>query len=398
MPGRRRSRRRRRARLLARAPARRSSRPSRSAARTVATSGRRARRAVLLAGLAFDGRVKPDLLAPGVGARDLRARARTPTARRASAPSTARAPPPRSSPAPPRCSRRRGRRSTRERSQGLLVGTARPLAGDAGHRAGRGPRRRRRARPRREIAAAPDDAHVRPRHAAQAGARRRCVTLRNVSTRGRTSTARRAHADESQPPVDFDVAPVAFELAPGASVARARHARHASRRRPAPRPRTASSLATPCGGAAIRVPWAIVFGDAAQPARPRRALADVVQRRRTRRRRCSRFAPAACSRAAGGAEVGRVARLDVELWTRRRHAARRCSPGSATCCPGRYAFGLTGRGPTGSACRRGDYGCGSSPTRRTAARRRPDGDVPDHASERSASQPECRDLLDKEST
>lgn len=110
---------------------------------------------------------------------------------------------------------------------------------------------------------------------------------------------------------------------------------------------------TPVGGVAVRVPWAVVL----QP--PGVLLGKLSLSRRA-------FKPSATQpavvvvragrvvRSGGGVEVVPVLRLDVELWTAKGKRLGLLAR-LRDLLPGRYAFGLTGRGPNGGILPRGRY-------------------------------------------
>lgn len=117
-----------------------------------------------------------------------------------------------------------------------------------------------------------------------------------------------------------------------------------------------SILLTPVGGATARVPWVIGF----RPAHPR-LLADL-------RLSAARFAPSLTPPSILSFAVGRVvarrgatslqpvSRLDVELWTTSRRPRRLgLLARLRDVLPGRPALGLTGYGPDGKVLRRGTY-------------------------------------------
>ena len=220
-------------------------------------------------GLAFDGRVKPELVARGRGARDERARRERRTGRRASGRSTARAPPPRSQPARLRCSRRRAPSSARRALKSLLVGSARPLAETLACGAGRRALDVGAAAAAELAATPPRSRSVAPRD--RTGTRRASSCVRNVSSRN----AARRRADR---------APRLSRRGRPCVTARRARARPASRRRwrasgsevaraDAARggpPAEGAVVLGPSGGATARVPFAVAFAPRARP-----LLADV---------------------------------------------------------------------------------------------------------------------------
>lgn len=107
------------------------------------------------------------------------------------------------------------------------------------------------------------------------------------------------------------------------------------------------------GGAAVRVPWAATLGPA-----PRRLLGNV--RLSAPGFRPSDTAPVLLELRAGRivdrggvSEVLPVSYLDLELWRGRERMGRLAR--LRNLLPGRYTFGLTGRGPRGRVLRPGSY-------------------------------------------
>ena len=70
---------------------------------------------------------------------------------------------------------------------------------------------------------------------------------------------------------------------------------------------------------------------------------------------------------AGRRQLRPLSRLDVELWRGGKRIGVLARLRDVL--PGRYAFGLTGRGPRGARSPRGAYRCASSPCRRTGGPR-----------------------------
>jgi hypothetical protein len=116
---------------------------------------------------------------------------------------------------------------------------------------------------------------------------------------------------------------------------------------------TGTLTLTSLGGASVRVPWAVVLrsptGLLGPLALSRRAFAPSEQKPAIVIVRAGRVV-----RSSHGNEVVPVLRMDVELSTEQ---GRRI--GLLTrlrdVLPGRYAFGLTGRGPGGRVLARGRY-------------------------------------------
>jgi hypothetical protein len=107
------------------------------------------------------------------------------------------------------------------------------------------------------------------------------------------------------------------------------------------------------GGAPVRVPWTVTLGP------PQRGLLGSV-RLSTRSFRPSDSAPALLELRAGRvlqrggvSEVLPVSHLDLELWNGKERMGRLAR--LRNLLPGRYTFGLTGRGPLGRQLRPGRY-------------------------------------------
>ncbi|HEX2496642.1 MAG TPA: S8 family serine peptidase [Gaiellaceae bacterium] len=107
------------------------------------------------------------------------------------------------------------------------------------------------------------------------------------------------------------------------------------------------------GGAPTRVPWTLTLG------RYERDLLGAVQLS-TNRFKASDAAPALLQLRAGRLEEGRggsevlpLSYLDLELWRGRERVGRLAR--LRNLLPGRYTFGLTGRGPAGRRLRPGRY-------------------------------------------
>ena len=313
-------------------------RPRRRRTPSAATS-RRSRRA----GSPSTARVKPDLVAPGVGVATAEPGA-TPTARRASSPSAARAPRPRSSRALRRCSRRRGR-ARRGRARGLLVGTARPLARDPRRRAGRRARRPRRGRGRRGRRVA-RDARARAVDRCRLAGAAAVHPHEPLDAHGCALSLAVRRSTKARQPSTSRVQPAAHRARAGRERARPRRRAHGVARRPAPATADGAVVAAVAGGGSVRVPWALAFGRTRRPARARVALA----RRRSRRPTDAGAAhrprrPRDRRRRGGRSPAARSAR-------RRALARRRAAPRPARAAPrraarARYTFGLTGRGAGG---------------------------------------------------
>ena len=303
-------------------------------------------------GLAFDGRVKPDLVAPGVGLAtsdpganaDGSPRFVTVNGSSAAAATVAGA--------AALASRRRGRRSARTRSRACSSAPpgrwrADPITAQGAGSIDVG------AAVAGELAASP--ATLALGRSSGAGWRvKASFTLTNLSTRGVRATIAVRTQDEGAAAVDFILSPNHVSLRPGHSVLVHLNALTAS----AP---SGSSTADGTivvsidGGGGVHVPWAIAFGP---------DDVDLIAQATLSAKsfKASDVTPALLSIDAGrvlgvagpardpAAEAAR--RRPV---ARRRHARRPARRGCGTCFPGRYTFGLTGRGPAGQLLPPGDY-------------------------------------------
>jgi subtilisin family serine protease len=301
-------------------------------------------------GLAFDGRVKPDLVAPGVGVAtadvgtvdDGAPRYATINGSSAAAASVAGA-------AAVLAQARPSLHASALRS--LLVGSAQPLEGETATSEGAG-----------FVslgAAAAGELAVEPAtlalgHASTARwARLRKIVVTNVSSRKVRVGIRIERDREGAASVRFVAGPPRFELAPGQAQAVLLLVRVAST--PVGRAAAEGALRIRAnGGTPVRVPWAVTFGD------PPKTLLGPLHLR-TDHFKPSDSAPALLTFQAGrilgfggrrqlqplrqlelqllrgdGTELGTLARLRSLL-------------------PGRYAFGLTGRSPAGNSLGRGRY-------------------------------------------
>jgi subtilisin family serine protease len=294
-------------------------------------------------GLAYDGRVKPDVVAPGVAVEtaepgsnaDGSARYGTVNGTSAAAALVAGGAALVAQARP---------YLDAEALKGLLVGSARPLAEDSLAEQGAGLVDVGGATAT-EFAAAPatlafgraPDAKWRSDHV---------VAIRNVSFRRVILTFHAVVTHEGAAPVQFDIKPLRVSLASGRTVLV--HIRARLSAKPVGiAPAEGVFVATPAAGGEVNVPWAILFGAHLAP-----GLTAV--RLSTHAFRPSDAAPAQLSfvagsvvRAAGRAAVVPLDRLDLELW----------SPNGGRIgllarlrdvLPGRYSFGVTGRDPTGS--------------------------------------------------
>jgi hypothetical protein len=317
----------------------------------IVTSGSGRRIAVFSSrGLAFDGRVKPELVAPGVSLAtsepgvntDGSARYGTVNGSSASAATVAAA-------AALLTQARPELRASVLKS--VLVGAARPLPQTSVTGQGAGLVDVGRAAAA-ELATQP--ATLTFGLASRRGwSAERVVLVRSLSPRTLRIRVRLSRHDFPAADTDVTVRPKRLVLRPGA-LGRVRL--HASVARPAAGgpPAEGALVLSPRGGGPIRVPWAIAFAPPTSP-----LLEDVSLS-------SSSFAPSDTRPAVLSVQAGRVrrlggtqqvepvARLDIELWTgdgKRVGVIAR----QRNLLPGLYTFGLTGRDPGGQVLEEGSY-------------------------------------------
>jgi hypothetical protein len=177
--------------------------------------------------------------------------------------------------------------------------------------------------------------------------------LRNVSFRRLILSLDVRVVQEGAAALQFELRPQHVSLGPGRSIRVHVLARVASKL-VGTAPAEGVVIVTPAAGREIRVPWTITFRQ-----RLPAGLASV--RLSTREFSASDSAPALLSfvagsvrRSAGEPDVLPLSRLDLELWSpvggRIGLLAR-----LRDVLPGRYSFGVTGRDPTGAVLPHGDY-------------------------------------------
>ena len=109
----------------------------------------------------------------------------------------------------------------------------------------------------------------------------------------------------------------------------------------------------PRGSAALRVPWAITFGQPAQDLLSAVALSSTSFRPSDTLPAVLSFVAGSVSQDLAGPQVQPVARLDAELW--RSGARLGLLARLRDLVPGKYAFGLTGRDSDGNRLPAGSY-------------------------------------------
>jgi len=177
--------------------------------------------------------------------------------------------------------------------------------------------------------------------------------LRNLSFRSLTLSLDVRVSREGAAALRFDLSPQTFSLGPGTSIRVHVRARVTSKL-VGTAPAEGVVIVTPAAGREIRVPWTLTFG----PRLPA-GLANV--RLSTHAFAPSDAAPALLSfvagsvrRAGGVPDVLPLSRLDLELWSARGGRLGLLAR-LRDVLPGRYSFGVTGRDPTGSLLPSGDY-------------------------------------------
>ena len=179
----------------------------------------------------------------------------------------------------------------------------------------------------------------------------RRIAVRNVSTR--RVTVEVAAAVEGIAGVSVTAKPTRLRLPPGAQsiVTLTARVSFIPRRLGAIEGRTRLEVS---GGGRIFVPWAVALpGPGLGADRRRHAVSQELPRVRPRARPCSPFRRGRCATAPAGASSVPSRSLDVELWRGGERIGLLARLRDVL--PGRYAFGLTGRGPRGGPLARGPY-------------------------------------------
>lgn len=298
-------------------------------------------------GLAYDGSVKPDLVAPGVAVPALGTATVDGSSAAAAVAAAAAAVLAQARPA-----------LGADALAGLLVGTARPIAADAVTAQGSGELDVG-AAAAGELAASPATLALGTSTAVGRKVEA-AFTLTNLSTRPLHATLAVRTQHEGAATVDFTVRPSQVALAPGRSALVHVDALTAS---VAVGAGTADGavVAAVEGGGTIRVPWALAF------ARP-----PVLLRRVTLRGDVLTVDAGNVAGAAGRRRIVPLARLQLHLADAHGHDLGLLDR-IRDVLPGRYVFQLTGRGPGGTALPPGRYAAvvlafpldGGPPSRRT---------------------------------
>jgi hypothetical protein len=302
-------------------------------------------------GLSFDGRIKPDLVAPGVGipvadpgfGDDGLPRSGTVNGSSIAAAVVAGA-----------AALLHQARPTLGPAalKALLVGTARPRPSDPVSAQGGGLLDLG-AATASELVAAPASISFGP--ASGSGALDPAILeLRNVSTRRLVAYLSTAEAGRSAP-ITVGVSRTRVALAPGGVARLAVRAR--VNRIPASRLAQGWLVITPVGGSALRVPWAIGFASPAGSLLSGVRLSTASLEAASNSRAVLSFQAGRVVAGAGGDAIVPVSRLDVELWklVKGKPARLGLVLRLRDLLPGRYALGLAGRDPEGKKLPAGRY-------------------------------------------
>jgi hypothetical protein len=301
-------------------------------------------------GLAFDGRVKPDVVAPGVALETAEPGANADgSARYATVNGTSVAAALAAGGAALLAQARPYLDA--EALKGLLVGSARPVPDDSVAEQGAGLIDVGGATATEMTAAPSTLAFGRATNRRWRGDQ--VVALRNVSFRRVIVSLRIDVAREGAAPLQFDVRPQKLSLAAGRTI----RVRLRARVTAAPQgnaPADGLLVVTSAAGGEVHVPWTIVFGKHRAPALASVRLSVHAFRPSDASPPLLSFVAGAVSKTGGAPAVQPLARLDLDLWST---AGGRIGllARLRDVLPGRYSFGLTGRDPTGAVLPIGAY-------------------------------------------
>jgi subtilisin family serine protease len=301
-------------------------------------------------GLAFDGRVKPEVVAPGVALETSEPGANTDgSARYGTVNGTSVAAALVAGGAALLAQARPYLDA--DALKGLLVGSARPLPDDSVTSQGAGLIDVG-AATATEVTADPAALALGRATSAKWGTDQ-VVTLRNVSFRRVILSLHVAVSRAGAAPVLFDVRPQQLSLAAGRTIRV--HLRARANGKPEGKaPAEGQLVITPAAGREVHVPWVIVFGRTLRPGLTAVRLSTHAFRPSDSAPPLLTFVAGAVAQTAGRAAVLPLSRLDLEVWSpeggRIGLLAR-----LRDVLPGRYSFGVTGRDPTGALLPSGDY-------------------------------------------
>ena len=321
-------------------------------------------------GLAFDGRVKPDVVAPGVALETAEPGANADgSARYATVNGTSVAAALTAGGAALLAQARPYLDA--EALKGLLVGSARPIPDDPVAEQGAGLIDVGGATAT-EVTAAPSTLAF-GRATSPRWRGEQVVALRNVSFRRVILSLRVDVAHEGAAPLRFDVRPQKLSLPAGRTI----RVRVRARMTGAPRGRAPADgllAVEPAAGGEVHVPWTILFGKHRAPALASVRLSAHAFRPSDAAPPLLTFVAGAVGKNSGAPSVQPLARLDLDLWSTEGGRIGLLAR-LRDVLPGRYSFGLTGRDPTGAVLPSGAYQLrlvaygtdGGPPTVRTVA-------------------------------
>ncbi|TML03235.1 MAG: hypothetical protein E6G36_09805 [Actinobacteria bacterium] len=238
-----------------------------------------------------------------------------------------------------------------EALKGLLVGSARPLAGDPVASQGAGLIDVGGATATEVTAAPASLAFGRATSGRWHGDQ--VVALRNVTFRRLILSLQVVVAHEGAGPLQFNVRPVRLSLAAGRTIRVHLRVRVAGKPE-GQAPADGYLVVTPVAGHEIHLPWTILFGPRPAPTLAAVHLSAHAFRPSDAAPPLLSFIAGSVPPAAGGPAVLPLSRLDLELWSAKGGRIGLLAR-LRDVLPGRYSFGVTGRDPTGAVLPGGDY-------------------------------------------
>ena len=301
-------------------------------------------------GLAFDGRVKPEVVAPGVGlgtAEPGSTESGAPIYGTVNGTSAAAA-----VVAGDAALLAQARPELDAESlKGVLVGSARPVGDDAVTAQGAG---------LVDVGgAAATEMALRPASLAMGRATNarwhtlQQLQLRNLSVRRLRVTFETHVLRAGAASVDVTIRPAQFFIGAGRTVNVHLRARVTSAL-DGDAPAAGIIVVRPRSGAEIHVPWMITFGPRIRASLSRVHLSAHSFRPSDTRPTLLSFVAGGVPRTNGGQDVRPLSRLDLELWSRTGGRIGLLAS-MRDVLPGRYSYGVTGRDPTGQLLPAGDY-------------------------------------------
>jgi minor extracellular serine protease Vpr len=179
------------------------------------------------------------------------------------------------------------------------------------------------------------------------------LELRNVSGRPLRLSLEMRVAREGAAALDFDVKPARVSVGPGRSI-RVRLRVRVTSKLEGSAAAEGALVVTPLAGREVRVPWTILFGRRKPPTLESVRISTHVFSPSDASPALLTLVAGSVPRSGAGPDVLPLSRLDLELW----------SPSGGRIgllarlrdvLPGRYSFGVTGRDPTGAILPDGEY-------------------------------------------